>query len=35
MRVLVDTNIFLDDLLAREPFGTDAKSAGELLQRLS
>jgi predicted nucleic acid-binding protein len=32
MRVLVDTNIFLDDLLDREQFGTEAKALFEAIQ---
>ncbi len=32
MRVLVDTNIFLDDLLDREQFGAQAKALFEAIQ---
>lgn len=32
MRVLVNTNIFLDDLLDREQFGTEAKALFEAIQ---
>ena len=32
MRVLVDTNIFLDDLVGRQQFGTDAKALFEAIQ---
>lgn len=32
MRVLVDINIFLDDLLDREQFGTEAKALFEAIQ---
>lgn len=32
MQVLVDTNIFLDDLLDREQFGTEAKALFEAIQ---
>lgn len=34
MGVLVDTNIFLDDLLDREQFGTEAKALFEAIQQV-